>query len=203
MNDINEKADIINGGSAKLAFFRDTISADAEESAEATVKGANKFRDSTLNETREKELSSAYSEISAGTKEIKAELRAKVAKKSFEYRADVLKTRADLTETFFKDLADKLRNFAATDKYNVYLVNALYEIIEEYPLYEGCVIYARAQDITKIPTQNGAEIKSDENIKVGGLSVYYPKQKLYCDKTFDRGIENKRIEFCKNADISI
>ncbi len=46
-------------------------------------------------------------------------------------------------------------------------------------------------------------VQADKNIKLGGVSVFYPSDSVYIDKTYDNSFQQQKAEFVKNAFMQI
>ena len=122
-----------------------------------------------------------------------------VSQKSFEASREIFAHRNELIEVFFDGIAKKLLDYAKTDDYRKNLADILKEVNTQHAFTSTSKAYVRAEDVDTVKKlYPDLQVEADRKIKLGGVTVYYPEDRIYIDKTFDNTFAEQRTAFADN-----
>ena len=183
----------------KIAQFEEKINAAADAEIEALLSDAKAHAEQAISGADEEYLEKSHNVVSDGTRNIKRQLEHMVSQKSFEASREIFAHRNKLVEDFFDGIAKKLQDYAKTDDYRQNLTDILKELNAERTFTSSSKAYVRAEDVDTVkklyPT---LQVETDRKIKLGGVTVYYPEDKIYIDKTFDNTFAEQKTAFADN-----
>ena len=183
----------------KTAQFEEKINAVADAEIEALLSAAKARAEKAISGADEKYLEKSYHVVSGETKNIKERLDHTVSQKSFEASREVFAHRNKLVDDFFKGIETKLLEYAKTDDYRQNLADILKEVNAQHAFTSSSKAYVRAEDVDTVKKlYPSIQVEADRKIKLGGVTVYYPEDKIYIDRTFDNTFQEQRIAFADN-----
>lgn len=184
----------------KVARFEEAINSAAEAEIKTLLSGAKARADEALASADEEYLEKSYHLLSGETKNIKKKLTHMVSQKSFEASKEVFAFRNKRIEEFFDGIAKEIVKYSKSSEYEKSLEEILSNINNEHRFSENSVAYVKAQDektVKKLYPK--LTVKTDKNIKLGGVTVFYPDEAIYIDKTFDNAFEQQKADFVNNS----
>ena len=180
----------------KVAQFEEKINAEADAEIERLLSEAKARAEKAVIGADEEYLEKSYHVVSGKTKDIKRRLDHTVSQKSFEASREIFAHRNKLVEDFFDGIAKKLQDYAKTDDYRKNLADILKDVNTQHAFTSTSKAYVRAEDVDTVkklyPT---LQVEADRKIKLGGVTVYYPEDKIYIDRTFDNTFDEQRTAF--------
>ena len=180
----------------KVAQFEEKINAAADAEIEALLSEAKARTEKAISGADEEYLEKSYHVVSGETKNIKRRLDRMVSQKSFEASREIFAYRNKLVEEFFDGIAKRVLDYVKTDDYRKNLSDILKEINTQHVFTPTSKAYVRAEDVDTVkklyPT---LQVEADKKIKLGGVTVYYPEDKIYIDRTFDNTFREQRTAF--------
>ena len=183
----------------KLAQFEEKINAAADAETEALLSQAKARAEKAISGAEEEYLEKSHNVVSDETKSIKMRLEHLVSQKSFEASREIFAHRNKLVEDFFDGIAKKLQDYAKTEDYRQNLTDILKEVNTQHVFTSTSKAYVRAEDVDMVKKLYPAlQVEADRKIKLGGVTVYYPEEKIYIDRTFDNTFEEQRAAFANN-----
>lgn len=183
----------------KLAQFEEKINAAANAEIEALLSEAKARAEKAISGADEEYLERSYNVVSGRTKDIKRQLDHTVSQKSYEASREILSHRNKLVEDFFDGIANKLLDYAKTDDYRQNLADILKDVNTQHAFTPTSKAYVRAEDVDTVKKlYPSLQVEADRKIKLGGVTVYYPEDKIYIDKTFDNTFEEQKAAFADN-----
>lgn len=193
--------------SEKLKRFSKAVYSEADKQAEEIISSANSTHDSEIQNSSDSSLASAYVVIKDDIKNIQNKYKKSVASQEINSKRAILNHREQLAKQVFQNVIKKLKNFKNSDDYLTFLQKNLKQIILENPEKAG-VVYLAPVDfkyLNKLIEITGDSYTFEEKrtIKLGGLSVYYPKDNILCDNTIDSLLEEQVDLFHKKADFKL
>ncbi len=190
----------------KISAFQNTVQSEVQDEIRALLKQAETESEKLISTAKDSCLNNSFKKIAEETKIIKTACKRKVSKQSFDSHRAVLNKRTELISEFFKKLEADLLEFTRSGEYKTYLNKKLNGIEEFMPFYDGVVIYVKAADLSNtelFDTEIKNKLTADKKIKIGGLAVYYPKERIYIDQTLDKQIRTEHEGFVKNKEIQL
>ena len=109
-------------------------------------------------------------------------------------RMDALRHREELSKAIFDDVERELMLFTESDKYEEYLIR----LVSAEKLSEDAVIFLSQNDqryAENLRKVSGREVRIDQGIKLGGLSITDSVQGFIIDKTLDGSLEDQKKSF--------
>ena len=183
----------------KLMQFEEKINSAADAEAETLLSEAKSRAEKAISGADEEYLERSYHVVSGETKNIKVRLDHMVSQKSFEASREVFAYRNKLVDDFFDGIAAKLLDYAKTDDYRQNLADILKEVNTQRSFTAQSKAYVRAEDVDTVKKlYPDLQVEADRNIKLGGVTVYYPEDKIYIDRTFDNKFQEQRTAFADN-----
>ena len=180
----------------KVAQFEEKINAAADAEIEALLSEARARAEKAISGADEEYLEKSYHVVSGETKNIKTRLDRMVSQKSFEASREIFAHRNKLVEDFFDGIAKRVLDYVKTDDYRKNLADILKEVNAGHAFTPTSKAYVRAEDVDTVkklyPT---LQVEADQKIKLGGVTVYYPEDKIYIDRTFDNTFREQRTAF--------
>ena len=136
-----------------------------------------------------------------------ADITGKYAVKNVEAQGELYKARDKMVSEIFERCSAKLTEYTASPEYRDKLLSYAKEVADTFG-NNSCTVYVKADDLKfendiKAVFQGDVEIKSDINIRIGGLRGYCEKLEIVADNTLDSKLENKKSWFVENADLKI
>ena len=183
----------------KVAQFEEKINAAADAEIEALLSEAKARAEKAISGADEEYLEKSYHVVSGETKNIKRRLDRMVSQKSFEASREIFAHRNKLVEDFFEGIEKRVLDYVKTDAYRQNLADILKEVNAQHVFTSTSRAYVRAEDVDTVkklyPT---LQVEADKKIKLGGVTVYYPEEKIYIDRTFDNTFREQRTAFADN-----
>lgn len=180
----------------KIAQFEEKINAAADAEIETLLSEARDRAEKAISGADEEYLEKSYHVVSDKTKDMKRRLDHMVSQKSFEASREIFAHRNKLVEEFFDGVAKKLLEYAKTDDYRQNLAEILKEVNSQHAFTPQSKAYVRAEDIDTVKKLYPAlQVEADRKIKLGGVTVYYPEDKIYIDRTFDNTFAEQKTAF--------
>lgn len=120
-----------------------------------------------------------------------------ISKAELEMKKDVLRHREMLTDEVFAVVESKIAEYRQTPKYIDYLVKTLFimNISSETEVYLSAEDMKHTEILKKAIKFEDVTFTKDDNIRLGGLSVYNKQKGTITDKTFDLALEEQRQLF--------
>lgn len=183
----------------KVAQFEEMINAEADAEIEALLSAAKARAEEAISCADEEYLEKSYHVVSGETRNIKMRLDHMVSQKSFEASREVLAHRNALVEDFFDGVAKRVLEYVKTDDYRQNLSDILKEVNTAHAFTSTSKAYVRAEDVDTVKRLYPAlQVEADRKIKLGGVTVYYPEEKMYIDRTFDNAFGEQKTAFADN-----
>lgn len=184
----------------KIARFEQEINKQADAEIETILSTAREKADEAVKIANEEYIEDSYHTVSGAVKDIKRRYERMVSQKSFEASRQVIAHRSGRVDEFFAQLEQKIKAYANTDEYTDKLKETLKSVDAQRPFTSGAIIYSRRDDVEKIKKlYPDASVEADKKIKLGGITVFYPADGIYIDKTMDNAFELQKADFVNNA----
>lgn len=183
----------------KLECFIRVINRDIDEQIRETRSAAADEGERLIREAEETAQTESLRRIQAETARINADCRRQLAQAEQDSRRALLAHREGLVEELFSSVRARLSAYTESEEYPAYLGT----LLKDEPLGTGAVVLLSQKDMAHraslLPLVGGCDIRADETISLGGLSVFYPAQQKIIDKTLDTAFDEQRRAFCNTA----
>ncbi len=182
--------------SQKLSRFAQSVNADINKQIADIRRETAEEKENILKAVEEKVLYECYQKIQKSKRKIEGRYRRANALKEQELRRNVLMQRNEYVRNIFKAVEEKIINFVNSDKYEDYLISQLKHIN-----LEGGIIKVSENDhkyMKGICGSSGCSVQVDEDIKLGGIAIYFEEKGIIIDKTFDSALEEQKQCFYSN-----
>ncbi len=178
----------------KLDRFTESVNSEVDEHISSIIDEANRLSSEKLSKTEDDELLDAFNKIQKSVRDIESRYRRLYALEEQKCRMDVLKHREVLANEIFANVKKKIYDFAASEKYGDYLLEA----VKGEKLSDSAVVVISPKDEKYgiiITEKYNYKFRTDESIELGGLMLVDDEQGLIIDKTFDSELEEQKKSF--------
>ncbi|MBD5082217.1 MAG: hypothetical protein HDT44_10710 [Ruminococcaceae bacterium] len=183
----------------KIARFEEAINKAAESEIDKLLSDARKKAEEAVKCADEEYLEKSFHVVSGETKNIERRLQHEVSQKEFEASKEVFAHRSKRVNELFEELEKEIADFSKTPEYEKRLIAITEEIEKETPFDDKTVIYVKPTDVEMLKKHYPkVNVSGDKNIKLGGVSVFYPQSSVYADRTFDNAFAEQKAEFVNN-----
>ncbi|MCL1822589.1 MAG: hypothetical protein FWG44_00100 [Oscillospiraceae bacterium] len=189
------------GNNKTLENIRLSVIRETDETAAAITECAEKEKMDLINQTCDDCIALSYERVTEGVREIKQTCARRVSKNSFDVFKAILSRREELIEELFTEISDELIRFTESKDYISFTENKLKQADSERPL-KNAVAYIKSEDAGKIKCL-GAEVRISEKIKLGGVNLFYPDEKIWVDLTLDKLLRDERNHFAHKSELEI
>ena len=180
----------------KIVQFEEKINSVADAEIEAMLSEAKARAEKAVAGADEAYLERSYHVVSGRTKDMKRRLDHMVSQKSFEASREIFAHRNKLVEDFFDGVAKRVLEYVKTDDYRNNLAEILKEVNTQHAFTSRSKAYVRAEDVDTVKKlYPSLQVEADKKIKLGGVTVYYPEDKIYIDRTFDNTFAEQKTAF--------
>ncbi len=186
---------------AKIDMFREAINRQADdEIRELTAK--IRERKSAAGKAREElAVREEIAAIRANQSAEEARVKKELSRCDFEIARAVRLRRKELSEEFFEEISEKLREFVKSDRYEEYLRKSIEKARSE--LGEDCVFLAGANDVELVGKLSGKEPKTDPAVLIGGIRAVNEHEGLFGDYTLDKALEDESDAFPQKSELRL
>jgi len=189
-------------GDENLRRFSAAVYGDVEDKVNEILMEAENEKKSILDEAARESEESAEKFYNNNIKKHANKYVSDITKAELGMKKDILKHKEELTNKVFEVIQKRIEDYRSTPEY----VQTLMKTLNSANAPNGSDVYISLCDMKYADTLKKASGMSDtvfipdENIKLGGLSVYNKDRGVISDKTFDRILdEQKRLFASSNA----
>ena len=191
----------------KIGRFQEAINSAASAEIDRLVSEAAKEIEISLKDT-EANLAEEYERVVAErTAQLQSERDRAISRKSFSVSKETIAYRSKLVDELFDEVYREITEYALSDGYKAKLKATLAEINGQFAFYDGVTVFAKDKDIETVAelvkAYNGVNVKADVNIRLGGITVVYPKENRCVDKTLDDAFRASKEGFVNNAELQL
>lgn len=178
----------------KLQMFIDAVNAEIDEKVNAVLADAEEKKKGIIDEA---ESYSAMAEAKAAAEKSESNYVRNVSKAELEMKKSVIRHRDELADKVFKAVEKRLAEFRRDPKYVDLLIKnlLLMRVSDSSEIFLSPDDMKYAETLKKAAPQCKAKFSPDENIRLGGLSVYNAEKGTVLDKTFDSAVEEQKRAF--------
>ncbi len=184
----------------KLQKFIDAVNSETERKVSEMMEEAENEKKNILSEAERESDEFAERYFSTGNKKNGNRYTRDISKAELDMKKEVLRRREELTDDIFNVVKDRLISFRNDSKY----VDLLIKDLLLLRISNGAEVFLAPDDMKYADTLKKA-IRSenvvfspDENIKLGGVSVYNKDTETISDKTFDMAVDEQRSLFANS-----
>lgn len=191
----------------KIGRFQEAINSAASAEIDRLVSEAAKEIEISLKDT-EANLAEEYERVVAErTAQLQSERDRAISRKSFSVSKETIAYRSKLVDELFDEVYREITEYALSDGYKAKLKATLAEINGQFAFYDGVTVFAKDKDVETVAelvkAYNGVNVKADVNIRLGGITVVYPKENRCVDKTLDDAFRASKEGFVNNAELQL
>ncbi len=184
----------------KLERFAKAVDDDVNVQIDEILKQAEISRNEIIEKANDESLYEAYDRIKEEIKKISNKYVKIVSKAELDNKREILLHREKIANQVIDNIKNKLINFTTTDKYYQYLVKLVEDEISCGADVNDLVVYLSDNDIKlskdiKKAVSEDLKIEVNENIRIGGLSIYSAKENVIKDNTFDSALDEQKYKF--------
>lgn len=188
-------------GAKSEAFFK-AINDASRSHNDAIIKETDSFKLHQLEKAKE-EAQKLYDEyVFAATQKMTLNDGIEAQKLSFELKKRVIAARQEITDSVFKNVTEKIKEFTSTAAYADFLTASAEKMVEICGNNE-IVIYLRSEDkiYEKIIKAVSASISTavDDTITLGGIYCICEKKSLKLNDCLEAKLESSKEWFYENS----
>ncbi len=179
---------------------------DAKQIASEVIENAKRESEEIIKKAQEKYRHDEEEDILQDKHDTSIIYAKELSHRDFEARKQVLSYRNQKVNELFTKVSVRIGEYTDSEKYTETLKALIGKANAQIPLYEGCVINHSAKDDAKVKKAVSGYIAAtavDKTILLGGISVYYPKENIYIDLTFDSALDAERKNFANHSELSL
>lgn len=191
----------------KILRFEEAVNLEVKAEIDEIIENARKKAEAIISKAQSECSYKSEQTVISKARELKSNSELIVSQKSYNAEKQTVIFRTKLVDDFFGEIEEKLRDFVSGSKYRSWLEQTLCSLNEQRTFYDGVIIYARKADeqaVTELSKRFSAvSVKTDKSIKLGGISIFYPKESQYIDKTIDDAFRQQKEEFVNNPEMQL
>ncbi|MBQ8781705.1 MAG: V-type ATP synthase subunit E [Oscillospiraceae bacterium] len=181
----------------KLRKFIEAVNSEAEARASEILTEAEQEKKRIISAAEEKGRREAELYLDDKKSNAGRDFVREVSRAELEMKREVLLHRDELTNQLFaaveKRVAEYRKTPAYAEKLKEMLTAAQVDGDAEIMLAPEDMKYA--DSLKKALKTDKAVFKEDQNIRLGGMAVYFKEKGVVIDSTFDHALEDQRSEF--------
>ena len=184
----------------------DIIVADAKHIAAEIIENAKNKAEELVKKAQEKYKHDEEEDIIQDKHDTSIIYAKELSYRDFKARKEVLSYRNQKVNELFETVCARLEEYTSSDEYTLKLKELVDRANEQIPLYDECIVYHRAKDEEKVRNavkEYRVTAEIDKTISIGGISVYYPKENIYINFTFDFALARERKDFANHSELSL
>ena len=190
-------------GKERIEALGEDIIANAESQAAEIINNAEIQAQELIINAREKYQRDEESQVAHDKHETDVTYSKAISQKDFLAQKTVLAHRNQKVNELFECAYKKLEEYSFTNEYVIHLKKLLERANSRIRFYSGCIVYCAQKDEEVVSSISAMNTVCDTNIRLGGITVYYPQERLYIDLTFDSALEKQRKDFTSHAELSL
>ncbi len=176
---------------------------EAQQQAEKIISDAEKASERLIAEAKEKYRQDEETQVAQDKHETDVTYSKEISKKDYTVHKTVLSYRNEKVNEIFDKVYKKIDEFTTANEYVIYLKKLIEKANNEKNFYDDCIVYYSKKDEELINSIVQIKTMCDKNIRLGGISVFYPKENMFIDYSLDTAFENQRKEFVNHSELSL
>ncbi|MGN1457893.1 MAG: V-type ATP synthase subunit E [Acutalibacteraceae bacterium] len=192
---------------SKTDNFLKAIEKYAEEQRTKIQSEAEDFKEKELNKAEEEGLREAYVLIQKKMSDINTKIASELSKAESASRKEIFIKRQEISEKVFEKAKQKLLDYTKTAKYSDMLQKSTKEISSRLNA-DDVVLLVKEDDMKfekelKAAFGRNCEVKSSNEIEIGGVMGMSHKMGLLADETLDTKLSEQHEWFYENSGLCV
>lgn len=192
---------------SKTDNFLKAIEKYAEEQRTKIQSEAEDFKEKELNKAEEEGLREAYVLIQKKMSDINTKIASELSKAESASRKEIFIKRQEISEKVFEKAKQKLLDYTKTAKYSDMLQKSTKEISSRLNT-DDVVLLVKEDDMKfekelKAAFGRNCEVKSSNEIAIGGVMGISHKMGLLADETLDTKLSEQHEWFYENSGLCV
>mgnify|MGYP000870719642 CR=1 FL=1 len=187
--------------------FYNAINHYAEEQRQKIQEEISSFKEKELEQAENEVLTECYYMIQREMSQMRSRIARDLALKEMDLKRSILQKRQGITDDVFRLSAEKLKDYAGSERYGEFLKKSAQKIgaLLDQP---GTVIFYRPGDEKYEAEIRGAfgspcSFQTDETIRIGGIRARNDAMGLFADETLDALLESQREWFEEQSGMAV
>lgn len=192
----------------KLNTFTSLVLKDASKKRDEILETVERAHQEKLTKKENEFLEEAYEEIQRSVAQAQKHSNAMVLQEELEAKKKLLLTREKIIRDVMDAASDRLKEFAAGEKYEAWLLDKIKKSIFE--VGKGSkIVYIAPNDlqykekIEELCDERITVTAAEEHGFLGGAKVYNPDRRVAVDYSFCEMLSEQRSEFLQSSGLSI
>ena len=190
----------------RVSKFVTAITKEAEEQRKRIEQETKDYIASEMEKAEMEALNDSYKMIQRAVANIRADVGSQLSSRMMENRRVLLTRRDEIADSVLTKAADKVKAFAASDRYDGFLAASAKKAAAALG-GQRPTVYLRPADMSRKAVITAAigdcSVKEDKNILLGGLRMVGEDGKIAVDDTLDTRLASQREWFQKNSGLII
>lgn len=192
---------------SKTDNFLKAIEKYAEEQRTKIQSEAEDFKEKELNKAEEEGLREAYVLIQKKMSDINTKIASELSKAESASRKEIFVKRQEISEKVFQKAKQKLLDYTKTAKYSDMLQKSTKEISARLNA-DDVVLLVKEDDMKfekelKAAFGRNCEVKSSNEIEIGGVMGMSHKMGLLADESLDTKLSEQHEWFYENSGLCV
>ncbi len=194
--------------SGKTALFKEAVMRQVNAEAESMIAQANKKAEEMIRAAESENEKKLKDALQKKEKEVRSKRQKEVSLSSFSSSREITAKRNELVEELFSGIYERLLGYSRSNDYKEQFAEDTEKVNSAKTFYKDVTAYVKPDDIKfaeKFFKKKyiGVLVAADKNIKLGGVTFFYPNDNTYIDKTLDGAFAAEKEAFVNNADIKL
>lgn len=183
------------------------INKEALQRRDNALREIEQYRKNELEKTESDALNETFELIQRETAQIRNKINHDTQKLQNEQRQKLLQKREEITRQVFELCERELERFVKTPAYLEFLEKRAKEA-KKYFKNEDTVFYLKEQDMIycdkiRAAFGKGCTFETDNDIKLGGMKIYSPSQRILADETLTERLYSQKKWFIRHCGLSV
>lgn len=189
----------------KLNKLESSVCSDAKAIAEEIISSAKSKKKQLLQISEDKLLEEFFKYSQGEIKKIKADYLKKISHIRFETKQQKFAYRTKKIEELFNKIKIRLIDFTKTSEYTEYLDKLLKKAEGVKAFDNNTVVNVKPCDMDNpvLKTKFGKKLNADKSIELGGITIFYPDDNMFCDFSLDSALKKEKEEFINNFNLEL
>lgn len=190
----------------KESKFLDAINKYAEKQKSLISHEVEEYKAQKIEQATESGLKDAYELIQRDIAQRKAAIVTEYAQKEYALRKELFEERQHIADEVFEAAVQKLCLYTSTEGY---LESVRLAAKKAAQLCDGapCIVFLRPSDVSMLREIeayfNGAELRPDPSITIGGIRVLCESKGILIDDTLDTKLAEQRRWFAEHSGLKV
>lgn len=188
-----------------LSIFLECINESARKVIDEILEQADAYEKQALEKAKQEAAQKSWEYIKSESEKIKTQTNRSISKANMAMKKQLVEKRAEIANTVFQKVAEKLATFSQTSEYRDFLLRSVQKFAAFYKDLPFTVMVResdlRYSGFLKENVKTLSAVEADNSIVLGGCKAKSPKSNAELDDTLDIRLENQKSWFYENSQL--